>query len=183
MAGTLKQDDTEIELRSPDRRRKMAVVDPNGLTSMEIQEYKDVFEGFDKNRSGRISMAELGDMLTSMGRIIPSKKDLENIMEEIDTDKNGAIDFSEFLHFMTTERNSRKLSSDASDYGEIFDFMDINKNGFISADDLKKIMERVGQKVTNLEIEEMVDEATKGGGLISKEQFLNLMIPQRRLSS
>ena len=30
-------------------------------------------------------------------------------MEEIDTDKNGAIDFSEFLHFMTTERNSRKL--------------------------------------------------------------------------
>ena len=44
MAGTLKQDDAEIELRSPDRRRKMAVVDPNGLTSMEIQEYKDVFE-------------------------------------------------------------------------------------------------------------------------------------------
>ena len=44
MAATLKQDDTEIELRSPDRRRKMAVVDPNGLTSMEIQEYKDVFE-------------------------------------------------------------------------------------------------------------------------------------------
>ena len=44
-------------------------------------------------------------------------------------------------------------------------------------------MEKVGQKVTNLEIEEMVDEATKGGGLISKEQFLNLMIPQRRLSS
>ena len=60
-------------------------------------------------------------------------------MEEIDTDKNGAIDFSEFLHFMTTERNSRKLSSDASDYGDIFDFMDINKNGFISADDLKKV--------------------------------------------
>ena len=95
-------------------------------------------------------------MLTSMGRIIPSEvsgngtqyvghtyyflqKDLENIMEEIDTDKNGAIDFSEFLHFMTTERNSRKLSSDASDYGDIFDFMDINKNGFISADDLKKV--------------------------------------------
>lgn len=44
MAASLKQDDTEIELRSPDRRRKMAVVDPNGLTSMEIQEYKDVFE-------------------------------------------------------------------------------------------------------------------------------------------
>ena len=59
-------------------------------------------------------------------------------MEEIDTDKNGAIDFSEFLHFMTTERNSRK-NSDASEYSEIFDIMDVDKNGFISAEDLKKV--------------------------------------------
>ena len=96
-----------------------------------------------------------GDMLTNLGKMIPSEVSLKNtrdqecdfllqtdlgaVMEEIDTDKNGAIDFSEFLHFMTTERNSRKLSSDASDYGDIFDFMDINKNGFISADDLKKV--------------------------------------------
>ena len=43
-------------------------------------------------------------------------------MEEIDTDKNGGIDFSEFLNFMTTERNSRK-NSDASEYSEIFDIM------------------------------------------------------------
>ena len=45
MAGaSLKQDEVEVELRSPDRRRKLAVVDKNGLTSLEIQEYKEVFE-------------------------------------------------------------------------------------------------------------------------------------------
>ena len=59
-------------------------------------------------------------------------------MEEIDTDKNGGIDFSEFLNFMTTERNSRK-NSDASEYSEIFDIMDVDKNGFITAEDLKKV--------------------------------------------
>ena len=59
-------------------------------------------------------------------------------MEEIDTDKNGGIDFPEFLNFMTIERNSRK-NSDASEYSEIFDIMDVDKNGFISAEDLKKV--------------------------------------------
>ena len=44
MAASLKQDEVEVELRSPDRRRKVAIVDKNGLTSMEIQEYLDVFE-------------------------------------------------------------------------------------------------------------------------------------------
>ena len=44
MAANLKQDEVEVELRSPDRRRKLAIVNKNGLTSMEIQEYKEVFE-------------------------------------------------------------------------------------------------------------------------------------------
>merc|ERR1712210_6031 len=126
MAANLKQDEVEVELRSPDRRRKLAIVNKNGLTSMEIQEYK-VFEGFDKNQSGRISLAELGDMLANLGKIIPSEGDLGDLMEEIDTDKNGAIDFSEFLNFMTTERHSRKIS-DASEYSEIFDILDVDKN-------------------------------------------------------
>ena len=60
-------------------------------------------------------------------------------MEEIDTDKSGGIDFEEFLDFMTTERGSRKASSDASEYSDIFDFMDVDKNGLISAEDLKKV--------------------------------------------
>ena len=44
MAATLKQDEVEVELRSPDRRRKLGIVHKNGLTSMEIQEYREVFE-------------------------------------------------------------------------------------------------------------------------------------------
>merc|ERR1712037_743057 len=176
MAASLKQ--VEVELRSPDRRRKLAVVNKNGLTSEEIQEYKEVFEGFDKNQSGRISLAELGDMLTNLGKIIPSESDLGDLMEEIDTDKNGAIDFSEFLNFMTTERHSRKIS-DASEYSEIFDILDVDKNGFISAEDIKKVTDQLGQKLSSLHIDEMIEDATDGEtGLISKEQFLKMMSPQ-----
>ena len=67
------------------------------------------------------------------------QKDLGDVMEEIDTDKSGGIDFEEFLNFMTTDRSSSRKNSDATEYSEIFDFIDIDKNGFISAEDLKKV--------------------------------------------
>ena len=120
-------------------------------------------------------------------------------MEEIDTDKSGGIDFEEFLDFMTTERGSRKASSDASEYSDIFDFMDVDKNGLISAEDLKKVQilvffvilififafcqitEKLGQKLSSLQIDEMIEDATEGDGTISKEQFLRMMIPQSQL--
>ena len=125
--------------------------------------------------------------------------DLGAVMEEIDTDKSGGIDFEEFLDFMTTERGSRKASSDASEYSDIFDFMDVDKNGLISAEDLKKVQilmffvilififafcqitEKLGQKLSSLQIDEMIEDATEGDGTISKEQFLRMMIPQSQL--
>ena len=156
-----------------------------------------------------------GDMLTNLGKMIPSEVSLKNtrdqecdfllqtdlgaVMEEIDTDKSGGIDFEEFLDFMTTERGSRKASSDASEYSDIFDFMDVDKNGLISAEDLKKVQilvffvilififafcqitEKLGQKLSSLQIDEMIEDATEGDGTISKEQFLRMMIPQSQL--
>ena len=153
--------------------------------------------------------------MTNLGKMIPSEVSLKNtrdqecdfllqtdlgaVMEEIDTDKSGGIDFEEFLDFMTTERGSRKASSDASEYSDIFDFMDVDKNGLISAEDLKKVQilvffvilififafcqitEKLGQKLSSLQIDEMIEDATEGDGTISKEQFLRMMIPQSQL--
>ena len=46
-------------------------------------------------------MAELGEMLSSLGKTIPSELELTSVMEEMDTDNDGAVDFKEFLTFMT----------------------------------------------------------------------------------
>ena len=89
------------------------------------------------------------------------QKDLGDVMEEIDTDKSGGIDFEEFLNFMTTERSSRKNS--ATEYSEIFDFMDVDKNGFISAEDLKEVRIREWER----KMDEFPENFRRGGGVIS----------------
>ncbi|CAF2827870.1 unnamed protein product [Rotaria sp. Silwood2] len=59
-----------------------------------------VFRAIDKDNSGVISMKEFTDVCTSLGNHNGSKFDEKQIMDlaaSIDLDKNGVIDFNEFL--------------------------------------------------------------------------------------
>lgn len=55
----------------------------------------------DKNGSGRISMTELGTLMEDLGKQKPTSEDLKDLMEELDDDKSGGVEFNEFLKFMT----------------------------------------------------------------------------------
>ena len=46
-------------------------------------------------------MAELGEMMTNLGRSVPTTRELEDVLEELDVDKSGGVDFGEFLQFVT----------------------------------------------------------------------------------
>ena len=41
------------------------------------------FQVFDKNGNGRISMAELGEMLTNLGKSVPTKVATENCIQSV----------------------------------------------------------------------------------------------------
>ena len=59
------------------------------------------YKVLDKNSNGRISQAEVGELLKSMGQHHPTEADLQDIMEELDTSRSGGITFTQFLQFMT----------------------------------------------------------------------------------
>ena len=59
------------------------------------------YKVLDKNSNGRISQAEVGELLKSMGQHHPTEADLRDIMEELDTSRSGGITFTQFLQFMT----------------------------------------------------------------------------------
>ncbi|KAJ0970161.1 hypothetical protein J5N97_023038 [Dioscorea zingiberensis] len=56
-----------------------------------------IFKRFDTNGDGKISSAELGEALRTLGST--SSDDIHHMMTEIDTDGDGYIDYKEFCDF------------------------------------------------------------------------------------
>lgn len=56
-------------------------------------ENKKIFFNIDKNNDGYITLKELKEAMK--GRL--SEDELQNILRAVDTDKNGAINYTEFI--------------------------------------------------------------------------------------
>nr|XP_010939940.1 calmodulin isoform X1 [Elaeis guineensis] len=69
------------------------------LTDEQIAKFKEVFSLFDKDGDGLITAKELDTVMRSLGQN-PTEAELVDMINEVDADQNGAIDFHEFLNLM-----------------------------------------------------------------------------------
>ena len=76
---------------SPTRGPSSAKTPVEQLSQEQIQSLKDVFDLFDKDKSGSISTAELGDVMRSLGQN-PTESELQDMVNEVDTDQSGSIE-------------------------------------------------------------------------------------------
>ena len=83
-----------------------AAASSSGLTEADVSEFREVFNLVDVDRGGSISCDELGVLMETLG-IKCSPEELKLMVEEIDENGNGLIDFDEFVQVM-----SRRVSSD-----------------------------------------------------------------------
>ena len=59
---------------------------------------RNCFLGFDKDGNGHIDKNELDAVFQEMGKVL-SEKDIARMMELIDKDKSGSIDYEEFTEY------------------------------------------------------------------------------------
>mmetsp|Transcript_3328 Transcript_3328/g.5176 ORF Transcript_3328/g.5176 Transcript_3328/m.5176 type:complete len:152 (+) Transcript_3328:77-532(+) len=146
--------------------------DAKPLTNEEIEDYKEAFDNFDKDRNGEIDQVELGIVMRSLG-YSPTDKQLKDMMLQVDTDGNGVISFNEFVDMM----RKCELSTDfEQEIREAFEFFDKDKNKTISPDELASIMRGLGANLSEQEIDLLVKEADKNGdGSIDVQEFIDLM--------
>lgn len=143
------------------------------LTEEQIAEFKEAFSLFDKDGDGTITTKELGTVMRSLGQN-PTEAELADMINEVDADGNGTIDFPEFLTMM-----ARKMKDTDSEEEilEAFKVFDKDGNGFISAAELRHIMTNLGEKLTDEEVDEMLREADiDGDGQINYEEFVKMMM-------
>jgi calmodulin len=139
----------------------------------QIAEFKEAFSLFDKDGDGTITTKELGTVMRSLGQN-PTEAELQDMINEVDADGNGTIDFPEFLTLM-----ARKMKDTDSEEEilEAFKVFDKDGNGFISAAELRHVMTNLGEKLTDEEVDEMIREADiDGDGQINYEEFVKMMM-------
>ncbi|KAJ8309338.1 hypothetical protein KUTeg_014212 [Tegillarca granosa] len=107
------------------------------LSEDQIKEFREAFSLFDSDGGGTISGSELGTVMRSLGQN-PTEMELEAMIKEVDQDGNGEIDFEEFIQMMAET---------------------IDGNGIITANELKHIMSCLGEKLTDEEIQTMIEIA------------------------
>lgn len=94
----------------------------------------------------------------------PTEDDLRQMINEVDADGSGTIDFAEFLTLM-----ARKIKTKDSDteISEAFKVFDKDGSGKISAEELRQVMNNLGEKLSDQEVDDMIREADTDGDGVS----------------
>lgn len=71
------------------------------LSNEEIKVFKDLFDSYDTDKGGNISVEEFAQVMSQTPGKPPSKEEVEQIIKEVDLDGDGTINFSEFITMMT----------------------------------------------------------------------------------
>merc|ERR1712098_1020857 len=95
------------------------------------------------------------------------------MVEDLDSDKSGEIEFDEFLDMM-----SAKMPDDPSkaEVSKVFPAFDKNKSGVITKDNLKQVIRELGQQMSDDEIDELLEHtSSSSNGEVTLDDFYNII--------
>merc|ERR550537_1094921 len=67
-----------------------------------IEEMKEAFMVFDRDKSGAVSAAELKHVMCNLGEQV-TNEEVEDMIREADVDGDGELSFDDFLHFLQSK--------------------------------------------------------------------------------
>ena len=141
------------------------------LNEEQIEEYRAAFKLFDCTNCGHITKENLGSVMRSLGQN-PTDLELEVMIAQVDEDKNGVIQETEFLNLV-----GRKVmeSSGGNLILEAFSTFDLAHDEILTYDEIRSIMLSVGEKITDEEIGDMLESVGCERSGISYAKFKEIM--------
>ena len=127
------------------------------FTEEDLKDLKETFNMYDKDGGGTISFDELQLVMKKLGQKV-KEKELHKIIKSIDQNNDGEIDFDEFVAMM------RRIPDSKNELKEAFKVFDADGSGTTSMEELKAIMEKFGQNLTQQELDAVMNEIDDDGG-------------------
>lgn len=113
----------------------------------------------------------------------PSDDDIEEMMLSVDKNQDGQISYDEFMNLISIQIKASGVFSssgwcveDVDEMEEAFAVFDVDKDGYITKSELRQVMNRLGESLTDEQLDAMIREAdTDGDGKIDIKDFKSLM--------
>lgn len=143
---------------------------------MEVSsQFRQIFEVVDSNGDGKLSSSELGEMLIRLGcDRSNAKKEAEGLLKQMDYNGDGFIDVDEFMDAVQDHSDGKPKEDYLMDAFLIFD---ADKNGLISAMELRRVLINLGcDKCTLEDCRRMIKGVDKDGdGFVDFEEFRSML--------
>jgi len=144
----------------------------DGLTDAQLDEFRDAFASYDRDKGGSIDAAELKALMASMGQL-PTDEEVEEMVRIADADGSGSVDFAEFVTLMAhkmTEPESEERVKGA------FAVFDESGDGYVDAEEMRNLMMNVGEPATIEDIRKVLSDVdTDGDGTINYTEFARVV--------
>lgn len=138
-----------------------------------LVQYKKAFAKFDKDSTGIISSKQLRQLLRTLGHN-PSDIELRELVNQVDIDENGKIDFNEFIIMIGY---FDKANNEEEDLCDIFRVFDRDERGCIDVTELHQIWDEFLRHAVSVdEFEEMISVIDDdGNGEINRFELLEIL--------
>lgn len=119
-----------------------------------------VFKMFDEDDTGSIDVSELASALQTITGEKVSREDMMAIMAKFDADGSGSIELAEFESMVMERMRGRSFHEETA---KAFNYLeDKSMPGFVTRESLRKAADDVGEKLTDVELNEMFDVLVTG---------------------
>lgn len=148
---------------------------PQANDDDQLEQLRDIFNRFDMDADGSITVLELAALLRSLG-IKPEGDQLQALLTNMDKNGNGYIEFEELAKAIMPEMKGEDIIMNQEQLRELFRSFDRDGNGYITASELAGTMAKMGHPMTYKELAHIMNEAdVNGDGVISFSEFANIM--------
>jgi len=145
------------------------------LPAEELAEFQEIFNLVDKDGGGSITKEELGELMDTLG-IDATPEEIDLMINEIDQDSNGEIDFEEFVAVMSRKVNASYTSEQVRNAFKVFEGQ--APTGHIKVHDLLHALTTYGSTKLSMEqAQELVSQLEPdANGMVNYTDYVNMMM-------
>jgi calmodulin len=122
-------------------------------------QYKEAFDMFDTERKGSIGVEQIRRALKKFGQDL-TRREVEDMIQGLDSDGSGTLTFVEFITFMQTQVVEEKVNIlEEDEVIAAFKSFDVDHDGSISMQEFKTILTKLGDRFTDEECNAVFREA------------------------